>query len=520
MHLGNKAVWLVSETEYGGDKRLINEKNDSWLNPEYPNDSINPIKNSPNKNFKDLKKSPKNSAQLALLFNQAGKILQFNQAVLDFTGYSKRELAKIDIMNIIENEFQQEIRYISGEDSTMKPIVEKAQLNKKNQLKTPFSLKISKIDNDNYIGYDIKEFSTTSDTELAQHILEPITDFIVIIDCNGKIIYVNEAGLKLLGYKAEELSGTSVWQIFDNVSNDLRVNPDLLNNSVAYHLFTHKNGTKIPIRCHHICHSWNENIAIWLYGIQLAPLHLLSSQGDKIIQRQQRLMAVGATASGVAHEINNPLTGIINYAELIREKIKDDQIRDYADSIITEGQRIGNIVQNLLAFSRQRNEKFQAASVKDIIDSSLSLLSSVFRKSYIKVNIFVAENVSCLYCKPQQIEQVFINLLVNARNALNKRYKSFDENKIINIHVKSARRNKKSYVMIIFEDHGIGIPPKNMNRIFLPWFTTCESESSTGLGLPVSLSIVKAHKGLMNVESEAESHTRFIIYLPVKPSSS
>ena len=497
---------------------MINEKNDSWLNPEYPKDSLNPINNSLNQNHQDLKKSPQNPAQPALLFNQAGKILQFNQAVLDSTGHSIRELAKIDLMSIIENEFQQEIRYISGDDSTMKPIAEEVRLGKKTLLKTPFSLKISKVDDDNYIGYDIKEFSTTSDTELAQYILEPITDFIVIIDCSGKIIYVNEAGLKLLGYKAEELSGTSVWQIFDNISDDFRANTDLLNTYGAHHLFTHKNGTKIPIRCHHICHSWDETIAIWLYGIQLAPLHLLSSQSDKIIQRQQRLMAVGATASGVAHEINNPLTGIINYAELIREKIKDDQIRDYADSIISEGQRIGNIVQNLLTFSRQRNEKFQAASIKDIIDSSLSLLSSVFRKSYIKVNTLIARNIPCLYCKPQQIEQVFINLLVNARNALNQRYKSFDENKSINIHVKSARRNKKPYVMIIFEDHGIGIPAKNMNRIFLPWFSTCESKCSTGLGLPVSLSIVKAHKGFMNVESEVESHTRFIIYLPVKPA--
>jgi len=499
---------------------LINEKNDSWFNSESSKNSINPNQNSPNENLKDLKKSLKNSTQPALLFNQAGKILQFNQAALDLTNHSQKELAKTDIMNLIENEFQQEIRYISGEDSTMKPIVDAAPLNNNNQLKIPFSLKISKIDDDNYIGYDIKEFSIKSDTELAQHILEPITDFIVIIDCNGKIIYVNEAGLKLLGYKAEELSGISVWQIFDNVSNDFRANADLLNTYLAHHLFIHKNGTKIPIRCHHICHSWNENIAIWLYGIQLALPHLFSSQSDKIIQQYQRLMAVGETASGVAHEINNPLTGIINYAELIREKIKDDQIREYTESIINEGQRIGNIVQNLLAFSRQRNEKFQAASVKDIIDSSLSLLSSVFRKNYIRVNTFIAENVPALFCKPQQIEQVFINLLVNARNALNKRYKSFDENKIINIHVKRARRNKKSYVMIVFEDHGIGIPAKNINRIFLPWFTTSESESSTGLGLSVSMSIIKAHKGILNAESEVKNYTRFIIYLPVKPSFS
>jgi signal transduction histidine kinase len=123
-----------------------------------------------------------------------------------------------------------------------------------------------------------------------------------------------------------------------------------------------------------------------------------------------------------------------------------------------------------------------------------------------------------LYCKPQQIQQVFINLLTNARNALNKRHKSYHNNKIININIKKERYKQAKYISILIKDFGIGIPSYNLENIFKPWFTTCLEEGGTGLGLPVSLNIINQHQGFLNVNSKIDEYTQFTVYLPEKPA--
>jgi len=234
------------------------------------------------------------------------------------------------------------------------------------------------------------------------------------------------------------------------------------------------------------------------------------------LRQTQKLESIGTLASGVAHEINNPLTGIINYAQLIHDRIDDAKLCDYAQGIIEEGNRVANIVKSLLSFSRQESEKHSLSSILDIIDSTLSLIGSVLRKDQIQLLVEIAPDLPLLQCRSQQIQQILLNLLTNARDALNDRYPEFDENKTLRISAELVKREERSWIRTIVEDHGIGIPADIIERIYDPFFSTKPKERGTGLGLSISYGLVGEHHGQLLVESEPNAYTRFIMDLPVE----
>ncbi len=233
------------------------------------------------------------------------------------------------------------------------------------------------------------------------------------------------------------------------------------------------------------------------------------------LRQSQKLESIGTLASGVAHEVNNPLMGIINYAELLKDEPTDEQAVQYADGIIKEGNRVATIVQNLLSFARQDKETHSPANIKDIIDVSLSLVGATLRKDQIELELDVPDDLPKVKCRSQQIEQVVINLLTNARDALNLRYPGFDENKILSITVRPLEKDGAAWIRTTIEDHGAGIPEDSLERIFDPFFTTKPRDEGTGLGLSVSYGIMKEHHGELTVESKEGSYTRFHVDLLV-----
>ena len=148
------------------------------------------------------------------------------------------------------------------------------------------------------------------------------------------------------------------------------------------------------------------------------------------LRQQQRLEAIGTLAGGVAHEINNPIHGIMNYAELISDGLDETEPRlEYAKEIIRETDRIAVIVKNLLQFSRHEKQAHSYASVYDIVDQTVSLVNTIIKKDQITLDIDMDEGLPDIKCRSQQIQQVLMNLLTNARDALNEKYPEFDTNK-------------------------------------------------------------------------------------------
>ena len=238
------------------------------------------------------------------------------------------------------------------------------------------------------------------------------------------------------------------------------------------------------------------------------------------LRQQQRLESIGTLASGVAHEINNPVQGIMNYAELISESPGASvEIREYASEIDRESQRVATIVRNLLAFSRQEGERgARPTTVQKIIEGALSLIRTVLRKDQIGLSIAIAEGLPELCCRQQQIQQVLMNLVTNARDALNARFSDFDERKRIEIRAESFLREDRTWIRLSVCDQGGGVPDSVVPQIFDPFFTTKGRDQGTGLGLSVSHGIVTEHGGELQLENRPGVGACFDVELPADGS--
>jgi PAS domain S-box-containing protein len=236
------------------------------------------------------------------------------------------------------------------------------------------------------------------------------------------------------------------------------------------------------------------------------------------LRQQQKLESLGTLAAGVAHEINNPLTGILNYAELLASRLPAaEPLRGYADSIIRESERVSEIVKHLLAFSRQDRQQRSPARLCDVVAETMTLVRALFRKDQIRLEVAVAEDLPVVKCRSQEIQQVLLNLLTNARDALNERFAGggADERKRVALSAARLERKGRAWLRLTVADTGIGVPADIRERIFDPFFTTKARDVGTGLGLAVSYGIVKAHHGELLCESEPGQGTRFHLDLPI-----
>ena len=237
--------------------------------------------------------------------------------------------------------------------------------------------------------------------------------------------------------------------------------------------------------------------------------------------QSQRLESIGALASSVAHEINTPLNIVMNYAELIQEETATtDAANDYAATIVHETERMATIVSNLLGFSRQGSETRRAADVATIIDNTIGLLRSSFRKSQIELVTLVPDTLPKVHCLSQQIQQVLMNLLTNARDAINARSSASSPEKVIRIIAKAIDREDNPWVRISVEDRGGGVAPEALERMFHPFFTTKPKELGTGLGLSISHEIIQNHGGKLWCENQPGVGAHFHVELKVGAAAS
>jgi signal transduction histidine kinase len=233
------------------------------------------------------------------------------------------------------------------------------------------------------------------------------------------------------------------------------------------------------------------------------------------LQQKQKLEAIGTLAGGVAHEINNPVTGIINYAQLISESpAADQEIHEFSGEIIHEGRRIAEIVSSLLTFARQEKKTHSLAQIRDIVMGTLSLTRTILRHDQITLEVDIPENLPSIKCRNQQIQQVLMNLITNARDALNVKYQGYDENKRIIMTCEAFEREDKPWLRMVVEDHGTGMSAEVQSKIFDPFFTTKPRGVGTGLGLSISHSIVREHHGELYFETEPGEYTRAVMELP------
>jgi two-component system NtrC family sensor kinase len=221
----------------------------------------------------------------------------------------------------------------------------------------------------------------------------------------------------------------------------------------------------------------------------------------------EKLAAIGELVSGVAHELNNPLTSVMGYAQLLQAADVSPEIKEDLQTIYQEAQRSARIIENLLTFARRETAQKRYADVNHILRDTLELRSYQFKVDNIQLVKQLDEHLPWTMVAPQQMQQVFLNLLNNAHQAL---MESAGPRRVV-----VTSETKDEVIRIQIADNGPGIPQDVLGKIFDPFFTTKEVGQGTGLGLSIAFGIVQEHGGRIWAESQLEEGSAFIIELPI-----
>ena len=243
-------------------------------------------------------------------------------------------------------------------------------------------------------------------------------------------------------------------------------------------------------------------------------------------REQSRLASLGELAAGVAHEVNNPLSGIMNYSQLARRILEKgaasrvpgiEGLGDSLDGILAESDRIVEIMRTLVSFARRpEKESYRALPPDELLRGSLTIMKQRLKEDSIAIEVDVPEETPPVRARGHELTQVLQNLITNARHALNERFPRWDRAKALSFRARRQPADERSpagYVRFEVADRGCGISPANLSRVFVPFFTT--KSDGTGLGLSISKDIVETHGGQMAVESKPGEGTTVSFTIPV-----
>ncbi len=232
--------------------------------------------------------------------------------------------------------------------------------------------------------------------------------------------------------------------------------------------------------------------------------------------RASQMAALGELAASVAHEINNPIYGITMCAQSLLIESRDNKVKnsDIANMILKESGRIANVTRCLLSFVRDSGDAKSLCNIHEILSDTLTISGVIMQKEGVDLRIQIPKDLPEILAYPQRIQQVFLNLLNNARYTMNEKYPDTNENKIIEVIGKEIIVDGCQYNQIIFYDRGMGIASDKIDKILNPFFTTKPIGKGTGLGLSICNKIIKDHDGKVEIDSVEGEFTKFIITLP------
>ncbi len=344
-------------------------------------------------------------------------------------------------------------------------------------------------------------------------------------DDQGRIVAWNRECEAVTGYSSEEMVGNpeALTLLYPDELQRKRVERALIAHVVDYRGWelevTCKNGRRRTIEWSSIARThpvpgWRT----WGIGVDVTELRQAWEERRMMemqLAHQQRLNALGTLASGVAHEINNPANIILNYARLIMDDAPaGSTMHDDARHIVEESERIARIVKSLHTFTSAGAGRMKTTSVAELVDGVLSMVRAMLDQDAIVLTTDIESSVPPIVCQGEEMRQVMLNLVENARDALNARFPHADPDKRLRIEARAIVVSGQPWVRLTVEDRGVGIPEDILARVFEPFFSTKPRAMGTGLGLYVAHRLVTRHGGTIRVESEVASFTRFHVELP------
>jgi two-component system NtrC family sensor kinase len=351
------------------------------------------------------------------------------------------------------------------------------------------------------------------------NLIDSSVDGIIAADMKGKFVLFNKGAQSLLGYDEEEswssLHVTGLYQeggayqlIKRMRSDDFGGKGRLLRHKITV---KHKNGNDIPVSFSGgIIYDKDQEIATFGLFTDLRAMQQIEEdleQTHNMLMQSEKMAGLGRLAAGVAHEINNPMSGIMLYANLIQEELGiDHELNEDLLTIIREAERCKIIVADLLEFSHQTTYEMDLVGLNEVIQKTITVLQHQPIFHNIAVSMELDENLPPIYGNPIRLNQVVMNVIVNAAQAMEGNG---------SLRIASRCRANQDINEISITDSGPGIEDDMLEKIFDPFFTTKATGEGTGLGLSVSYAIIKEHKGTIRVKSSPESGTTFMLRFPV-----
>jgi len=347
--------------------------------------------------------------------------------------------------------------------------------------------------------------------ERYRDILEKMEDSYSEVDLSGNITFINSAACRHLGYSKEELIGMN----FKSFTAEGYVKP-------IFQIFSAVYRTGVPNKGFH-WETIRKDGSHWFIDASASPLRNdkgdiigFSAVGRDITERMKmeeqliitdRLASIGQLAAGIAHELNNPLTSVIGFSDLLLERDIPADVKADLETVNQEARRAVNIIKGLLAFAREQRIEKSLVDINSIIQGVLQLRFYEQRVSNIEVDARFTPALPPVMGNGAQLQQVFINIIINAEQAM---IEAHGRGKLTIVTEQVGDTVRASIT-----DDGPGISPDNMKQLFHPFFTTREVGKGTGLGLSICHGIVTEHGGKIYAESELGKGATFVVELPI-----
>lgn len=465
-----------------------------------------------------------------------GRLLEANQAFLDLVGYTKEELLHLNISDLTPSKWHALEKQIIKEQVLVKghsDVFEKEYRRKDGSI-VPVELRVVlTTDNDgNPLGMwaIVRDISLRLAKEDAlrrfQLSVESSPDAVFWINAEGRFPYVNPQACRMLGYSQDEFMQLRLWDIDVEFTAELwgphweKVRKS--GGARLERLHRRKDGTVIPVEISSRNISFDDQVHHVAYVRDISERVSANKERAKLeaqLIQSQKMESIGRLAGGVAHDINNMLSVILGYSELMKIKLAPgNPILREVEQMQQAARRSQNITQQLLAFSRKQVFEPKVLNINELISSFENNLARLIGED-VSLQFFPCQRIENIEFDPTQIEQILMNLAVNARDAMPDGGKLTFETINVSLDEDYCREHvgfiPGDFVQISVSDNGIGMEAEHIDHIFEPFFTTKETGKGTGLGLATVYGIVKQGGGFINVYSEPGRGTTFKIYIPV-----
>jgi len=463
--------------------------------------------------------------------SKEGKFIDCNQALLEMVGYeNKEEFLNIDIAKdlYVNPEDRRKFQRLTEEQGFVKDLEVEFKKKTGEKITVLLTAHVKRDEKGRVIDYeglniDISERKRMERelkeaNEFLTNLIESSVDGIIVTDTKGNILIFNKGAENILGYNAEEVVGKM---------NIRSIYPPGVAKEVMEKLKSSDYGGMGKLTSFPIAHRRKDGELIegdlsasLIYdenGKEIASVGIFKDLRERLrIERElremqqallqsEKLAAMGKLTSQIAHELNNPIYGIMNTLELLRTEVPpESKRRRILELSLSETQRLAEMLRNMLSFSKPEEEKRRPVKINELVEGILLVMEKQMRESNIKVETYFDETLPEVMASTNQMRQVMLNLLKNAKEAMPKGG---------SLTVRTSREDHK--VVVAIQDTGVGIPEELRDKIFEAFFTTKQKVKGVGLGLSVCYGIIKDHGGEIRVESEMDKGTTFTILLPM-----